>query len=437
MEVKLVIAVGWAVGLLCCGADAADLTPAAMLDNFCPCLPRAACSAVLGGDGGLQGLLEAIPACPGRRIRCCTQDRMFNAITQIMNLFGPQPPSRPAAAAPPPPGAVQVQAASRQDTSGRLFPDPLANADDDYYADDEEGRQDNGGSNGNGGNGETTTAATDTTTVGVTAPPGSSQVVTSTVGSSSVPGLVCVPVATCPVPNIYGTRPAHFLRFGFVSPSAVQCDATAGQILCVQEPAAGTTTAGDITTEATTTTTEAETTAGTATTTTEAAATTEATTAAVAGSPPPPTVQVLDCRRVADCAVVFGTRGEHFAQFGEQAACANGLVRCVTARGAAAEETTTTVPVTPPVFTPGLPVGPVAPSVSIIGPQPIYVSYNNIVGPRVGSCCSGGGSGTNGGDGSPGTVSSAGASPAQEQQINSLLQNLRSRLQSIITSVRS
>jgi hypothetical protein len=304
--------------------------------------------------------------------------------------------------------------------------------DADYYV-DEEGRQDDAAAaNGNGGNGNGQTTGSSSA---VTAPPGSSQV--STVGTSTIPGLICVPVASCPVPNIYGTRPAHFLRFGFVSPSAVRCDATAGQILCVQEAAATTPT----TAETTTATTEAETTtsteATTTTTTTEGTTTTqetEATTAAAttaAGTPPPPTVQMLECRRVADCAVVYGTQADHFTRFGEQAACSNGMVRCVTARPTA---TTTPSPVgpTPPVFTAGLPVGPVAPSVSIIGPQPIYVSYNNVIGPTVGGCCGGGI-----GDIAPGKVSSAGASPAQEREINSLLQGLRSRLQSIITSFRS
>jgi hypothetical protein len=95
----------------------------------------------------------------------------------------------------------------------------------------------------------------------------------------------------------------------------------------------------------------------------------------------------------------------------------------------------------PPIFTAAPPpvVGPVAPSVSIIGPQPIYVSYNNIRGPTVGACCPGGCCPSpNGGGDSPGTVvSSVGVNPGQEQQINTLLQHLRSRLQGIISSARA
>jgi len=71
----------------------------------------------------------------------------------------------------------------------------------------------------------------------------------------------------------------------------------------------------------------------------------------------------------------------------------------------------------------GLPVGPVAPSVSIIGPQPVYVTYNNIKGPSVG------------GDNSllsAGQVESSGVNPNQEAQINLLLQALKSKLSGII-----
>jgi hypothetical protein len=54
-------AVSWLLLLLASSkAGAMDLTPAEMLNNFCPCLAPLSCNAVLGGDGqgGLQGLLE-------------------------------------------------------------------------------------------------------------------------------------------------------------------------------------------------------------------------------------------------------------------------------------------------------------------------------------------------------------------------------------------
>ena len=62
MAAKLVMAA--AVGCLLLSwvsrAAAADLTPAEMLNNFCPCTGRSLCNIVFGSDGqaGLQGLLE-------------------------------------------------------------------------------------------------------------------------------------------------------------------------------------------------------------------------------------------------------------------------------------------------------------------------------------------------------------------------------------------
>merc|ERR1719457_455011 len=82
-----------------------------------------------------------------------------------------------------------------------------------------------------------------------------------------------------------------------------------------------------------------------------------------------------------------------------------------------------THPVTSPSYGGGLPVGPVAPSVSIIGPQPIYVSYNNIKGPSVGSDNS---------LASDGQVDSSGIHSSQESQINLLLRGLKSKLKNIL-----
>lgn len=73
----------------------------------------------------------------------------------------------------------------------------------------------------------------------------------------------------------------------------------------------------------------------------------------------------------------------------------------------------------------GGPVGPQAPSVSIIGPQPVYVLYNNVKGPSVGAANE---------LLSPGVVESSGVDSHQQNQINSLLQVLQSRLKSIISS---
>jgi hypothetical protein len=386
---------------------------------------------------------------------------MFTALTQIMAIFGPQQlPATPPTAAPPPSGAaivpppgsdlVSAAASVRQGKrkGGRLFAEAL---EDDFFGvfDEEESRQQHSGdhsttaapwapgataatSPATGANAATNgaTAATNGATAGGTGAAG-----VAPLGTSSVPGLSCVPLASCPVSSIYGTRAEHFALFGFLSTAQANCDTAAGQILC----ATGTPTA--------------------ATTAAPAAPTTAAGT------------ELLPCRPVSECAVVYGTQADHFTRYPEQSSCPGGQVRCVTAAPAAATTpatplfpapsspttaaTTTTTyapvtaaaPTTPvPIFTAaptggatGLPVGPVAPSVSIIGPQPIYVSYNNVVGPTVGGCspCAGGTAGNGAGVGSPGTVSSVGVGAGQEQQINTLLQHLRSRLQSIITSARA
>ncbi len=381
---------------------------------------------------------------------------MFTALTQIMAIFGPQQlPATPPTAAPPPsgaaivppPGSDQVSATSvRQGKrkGGRLFAEAF---EDDFFGvfDEEESRQQHSGDH------STTavpwapgaTAATSPTaganaatngaiaaTNGATAATNGATAGVAPLGTSSVPGLSCVPLASCPVSSIYGTRAEHFALFGFLSTAVANCDTAAGQILCA-----------------------------TGTATTAAPVTAASTTAAGAQT------ELLPCRSVSDCAVVFGTQADHFTRYGEQASCPGGQVRCVTAAAitpatplfpapTTITATTTTYPpvtaaaptTTPvPIFTAGpggatgLPVGPVAPSVSIIGPQPIYVSYNNVVGPTVGGCspCAGGTVGNGAGVGSPGTVSSVGVGAGQEQQINTLLQHLRSRLQSIITSARA
>jgi hypothetical protein len=383
---------------------------------------------------------------------------MFTALTQIMAIFGPQqlPATSPTGAAiVPPPGSDRVSAASvRQGKrkGGRLFAEAL---DDDFFGDfdEEESRQQHSGDHSTtaapwapaGAAAATSpTAGANAATAGANAATNGATAATNgataggtvagvaPLGTSSIPGLSCVPLASCPVSSIYGTRAEHFALFGFLSTAQANCDTAAGQILCA--------------------------TAGTPTAATTAAPTT------AAGAQ----TELLPCRPVSDCAVVFGTQADHFTRYGEQASCPGGQVRCVTTAPAAATTpatplfpaplspttaaaittyppVTAAAPTTPvPIFTAapggatGLPVGPVAPSVSIIGPQPIYVSYNNVIGPTVGGCSPCAGTAGNGaGAGSPGTVSSVGVGAGQEQQINTLLQHLRSRLQSIITSARA
>jgi hypothetical protein len=379
---------------------------------------------------------------------------MFTALTQIMAIFGPQQlPATPPTAAPPPsgaaivppPGSDRVSATSLRQgkrKGGRLFAEAV---EDDFFGvfDEEESRQQHSGDHSTtaapwapGAPAATLpTAGANAATNGATAATNGATGAAATggvapLGTSSIPGLSCVPLASCPVSSIYGTRAEHFARFGFLSTAVANCDTAAGQILCA--------------------------TAGTPTAATTAAPTTAAGT------------ELLPCRAVSDCAVVYGTQADHFTRYPEQSSCPGGQVRCVTAATAAATTpstplfpappspptaaTTTTYPpvtaatstTTPvPIFTAapggatGLPVGPVAPSVSIIGPQPIYVSYNNVIGPTVGGGCSPCAGTAGAGAGSPGTVSSVGVGAGQEQQINTLLQHLRSRLQSIITSARA
>merc|ERR1712142_404381 len=51
---------------------------------------------------------------------------------------------------------------------------------------------------------------------------------------SSLPaGVQCVPMAQCLLANIYGTHPSHFRQYGVINPSAAQCLASSGNILCV------------------------------------------------------------------------------------------------------------------------------------------------------------------------------------------------------------
>jgi hypothetical protein len=397
--------------------------------------------------------LQVIPACPTNTLRCCSRDRMFTALTQIMAIFGPQQlPATPPTAAPPPsgaaivppPGSDQVSATSTRKgkrKGGRLFAEAL---EDDFFGvfDEEESRQQHSGDHSTtaapwapGAPAATSptagaTAATNGATAaanGATA--GGTAAGVAPLGTSSIPGLTCVPLASCPVSSIYGTRAEHFARFGFLSTAVANCDTAAGQILCATGSPTAATTAAPVTAAPTT----------------------------AAGT------ELLPCRAVSDCAVVFGTQADHFTRYGEQASCPGGQVRCVitattpatplfptpsppTAATTTYAPVTAAAPTTPvPIFTAapggatGLPVGPVAPSVSIIGPQPIYVSYNNVIGPTVGGCapCAGGTVGNGAGVGSPGTVSSVGVGAGQEQQINTLLQHLRSRLQGIITSARA
>merc|ERR1712212_709130 len=130
----------------------------------------------------------------------------------------------------------------------------------------------------------------------------------------------------------------------------------------------------------------------------------------------------LPCLPPQLCDDVFGTEGDHFTRYGRQAPCLiSSMVRCVDPKGPSSP---TSPPTTPPTSPPRPnPLGPVGPSVSIIGPQPVYVSYNHLKGPSVGA---------DNDVQSVGSVSSQGVQPGQQQQIETLLNSLKNRLKNII-----
>jgi len=127
----------------------------------------------------------------------------------------------------------------------------------------------------------------------------------------------------------------------------------------------------------------------------------------------------LPCTQLDQCDEIYGTRPEHFVLYPTQDACPGDQIRCVQE----ATATTTSLPVT---VSPVVPTHPpaAAGSVQIIGPQPIYLSYNTIKGPTVGAA---------GGHEEPGSVvSSTGVDGPQSAAIDTLLRSLRGRLQQII-----
>jgi len=241
--------------------------------------------------------------------------------------------------------------------------------------------------------------------------------------SASTP-LPCVAVASCTEP--FGTKGAHFAEYGVQTacPSISQVRCVTAQPAQPTQPATRPTAPPTRPTPPPTSPTRPS-----------------FRPTPVTASPVVP----LPCLPVTRCLEPFGIKGAHFAQFGSQPVCPDrSNIRCVRQRPVQPPQPPVHTP-QPPVHTPTPPVhthrpplfppqqphgqapGPVAPSVHIIGPQPVYVTYNNIKGPSVG----GGGHGGYGGD-SPGTVESHGVNSSQELQINSLLQALKQKLRNIL-----
>ena len=243
--------------------------------------------------------------------------------------------------------------------------------------------------------------------------------------------LPCVPLSQCA--EVFGTQGIHFILYGFQAPcpsaSSVRCVRSDIQTTLRPSPAPTRPTPGPTRpTSAPTRPTPAPTrptpapTRPTQAPTRPTPAPTRPTPAPTRPTPtstrPPHTNHIeLPCLPISFCEEIFGTQSIHFVKFGVQSTCSStSYVRCV-------RPVTQTTPRPVPCIT-RPPQGLVSPSVQIIGPQPIYVTYNNIKGPTVG------GAGST--DLQPGSVESFGVDPSQENQINLLLQSLRSRLQQLI-----
>ena len=236
--------------------------------------------------------------------------------------------------------------------------------------------------------------------------------------------LPCVPLSQCA--EVFGTQGIHFILYGFQAPcpsaSSVRCVRSDIQTTLRPSPAPTRPTPGPTRpTSAPTRPTPAPT-RPTQAPTRPTPAPTRPTPAPTRPTPtstrPPHTNHIeLPCLPISFCEEIFGTQSIHFVKFGVQSTCSStSYVRCV-------RPVTQTTPRPVPCIT-RPPQGLVSPSVQIIGPQPIYVTYNNIKGPTVG------GAGST--DLQPGSVESFGVDPSQENQINLLLQSLRSRLQQLI-----
>ena len=114
----------------------------------------------------------------------------------------------------------------------------------------------------------------------------------------------------------------------------------------------------------------------------------------------------MSCKPASECEIVYGSNDQHFVQFGiittEDYNCSSSkrLVLCVDQIHIVVPPTTTTttpVPTTTPVtnlsstppvevttpMTPTIPPYSYYNNVQIIGPKPVYITYNSVVGPSV------------------------------------------------------
>merc|ERR1719402_974849 len=311
-------------------------TPAQVLNNFCPCQRQSLCRNVFGAagtQGGFADILKVIPTCGTGEVRCCNKKDMVEGLMTVLH----QANSGQASAAP---GIQQPSAAppaggghffsNRQATGGsgeaaatapQLLPgqpsSTPANSDVSIPGGasripaQSQGRV-SSGAHGLSGAGFGSGGGA----------PGAPGAVGGGVGAPGAPGAVgggggsvkCVSASLCRLDDIYGTNPQHFIQYGFISPSQTKCFSDSGNILCVVQAGSGGAPAAPQTKPA----------------------------APVfppgpVPTPPPPSLPAatasapLPCLPVAGCAVVFGTVGGHFVQFGGQSACPSlDRVRCVT-----------------------------------------------------------------------------------------------------------
>jgi len=452
-------------------------SPKAELESRCPCERYNRCETIFGEDGeeAYLEILEAIPQCPRFQVRCCTKDTMFETLMRILN----------------------------RNTDDN---DDLANEDSLETA-----RFFDAGTNEkvdeprHGKDVEEDDAFSEADQIFQFFVADQEAAVDSEEGtaSASFSGKVsCIPADQCRMEDIFGTKEEHFALFGFISPTDTECLASEGKVLCVvpSQPLpvpnllVPNLPVPNLTVPSLT-------------------VPNLPVPSLLNPSLPVPTLPLfpdfpaatdqsphvhtashvsLPCTPEGQCAVIFGTKPEHFSFINPQEACSGDFVRCVEQQVIAPTQPTSEaltlptvvalpslpeVPVlpeisvlseslsctqleqceeiygtrdehyvlypnptacpgdqvlcvqkvtTPTTVTPVVPTHPpaAAGSVQIIGPQPIYLSYNTIKGPTVGAV---------GGHEEPGSVvSSSGVDGPQSAAIDTLLRSLRGRLQQII-----
>merc|ERR1719173_315780 len=381
--------------------------PRATIEFFCPCEEFKDCRTVLGhGDFGpiFHNIAQSIPQCRERdEVRCCSRDMMFTAVTIIMNANAARNQlTRHTGQQQPQPPTFHQHSSGFDIGGNSRDADRLGSGSQGlFFGPSEEIR-------------------------------------------SLPPGITCVPHVRCPPANRYSSDPSYVSRFGTVSPSI--CPVSSGNTLCVE----------DIVDRSQSTQSRLPDLLDRSRFQPSGHSAEEdgrilnllgQLTEGPGRSNLPAEVQcvpMVQCRLVN----IYGTNPSHFRRYGvinpSTARClaSSGNILCVsdTQTGHQQPESPdvglpvplqNSEPVIPPRITFGGPttptrrplVGPEAPSVSIVGPQPIYVSYNNVKGPSVG--------GDNGLE-SVGHVSTGGVDSGQQHQIDSLLSNLKDRLRNII-----